>query len=290
MNESVYQVITSRIIGLLEKGVVPWQQPWQSTDHAPRNMVSGKPYRGINTFLLSALGYSSPFWLTFKQAQSLGGHVKQGEKGSPVIFWKWLDMENKDTGKTERIPFLRYSSVFNVAQCEGIEVPTTGEPVREHSPVDAAENIVAGMPKRPEIKQGSNRAFYSPARDMIGMPALEQFGTTEHYYSVLFHELTHSTGHETRLNRKSVSRTEGTQASFGSDAYSREELVAEMGSAFLCGHAGIVERTIDNSAAYLASWLNRLKSDPKLVVQAAAQAQKAADFILGKNDEITLAE
>jgi antirestriction protein ArdC len=141
------------------------------------------------------------------------------------------------------------------------------------------------MPKCPAIKTGLDRAFYSPAGDFVGMPAAEQFRTSEDFYSVLFHELTHSTGHQSRLNRKGVTGTEGEWSAFGSTPYAKEELVAEMGAAFLCGQVGIVERTLDNSAAYVASWLQRLKDDRKLVVHAAAQAQKAADFILGRTFE-----
>jgi len=290
MNNSVYQLITDRITALLEKGVVPWHQPWQCAAQTPRNFVSGKPYRGINILLLHSMGYASPFWLTFKQAESLSGYVKRGEKGSPVVFWKWLETEDKETGETERIPLLRYYSVFNIAQCGGIEIPATSQPTQEHTPVETAEQIIAGMPKRPEIKTGLAKAFYSPVADFVGMPTPEQFGKAEEYYSVLFHELTHATGHETRLNRKGVSRTEGTVAAFGSDPYAKEELVAEMGAAFLCGQAGIADRTVDTSAAYVFSWLQRLKNDTKLVVQAAAQAQKAADYILAKNQETALAE
>jgi antirestriction protein ArdC len=277
----VYSIITERIIALLEQGTVPWQKPWNGGEQAPQNLVTRKPYRGVNVFLLNAAHYASPFWLTFKQAQELGGHVRKGEKAFPVVFWKWLEVEN-DNGSKERVPFLRYYSVFNVAQCEGIEghVPSSSETKREHAPAEAAECIVQGMPKRPEIKLGQSQAFYSPGTDFVGMPDPDQFRSSEDYYSVLFHELTHSTGHESRLNRKGVAGSDGQWSAFGSGSYAKEELVAEMGAAFLCGQAGIVERTIDNSAAYLASWLARLKDDPKLVVQAAAQAQKAADFIL----------
>jgi len=245
--------------------------------------VSQKPYRGVNVFLLHAMSYASPFWLTFKQANGLGGTVKRGEKACPVVFWKWLDIEEQ--GKAGRVPMLRYYSVFNVAQCEGIpqdKIPSLDGSKRQHSPTTEAERIVAAMSKRPEVKAGLDRAFYSPAGDFVGMPAADQFRSGEDFYSVLFHELTHSTGHESRLNRKGVSGSDGEWSAFGSTPYAKEELVAEMGAAFLCGQAGIVERTLDNSAAYVSSWLQRLKDDRRLVVQAAAQAQKAADFILGR--------
>jgi antirestriction protein ArdC len=228
--------------------------------------------------------YENPNWLTFNQAKGLGGHVKQGEKACPVVFWKWLDVEDSEspTGK-KRVPFLRYYSVFNVAQCDGLpegRIPAINGSQREHTPIAEAERIVAAMPKRPTIENKWPRAFYSPGGDFVGMPAPELFRSTEEYYSVLFHELTHSTGHESRLKRKGVNGTEGEWSAFGSQSYSQEELVAEMGAAFLCGQAGIVERTLNNSASYIGSWLERLKDDRRLVVYAAAQAQKAADFIL----------
>jgi antirestriction protein ArdC len=278
-----YQVITDRVITLLEQGIVPWQKPWQGGDQLPQNAVSGRHYRGVNVFLLHAMNFESPFWLTFNQAKALGGSVRRGEKACPVVFWKWL--ESEENGEMKRIAFLRYYSVFNIAQCEGIprdKIPSLGSTRREHSPIETAERIVSAMPKRPEVKHGLDRAFYSPGGDFVAMPSPEQFRTGEDYYSVLFHELAHSTGHETRLNRKGVSGAEGEWSAFGSTPYAKEELVAEMGAAFLCGQAGIVERTLDNSAAYVGSWLQRLKDDRKLVVHAAAQAQKAADFILAR--------
>jgi antirestriction protein ArdC len=284
MKADAYQVITDRIVGLLENGVIPWQKPWSGGQSLPQNLTSRKPYRGVNVFLLHAMCYQSPFWLTYKQAQELGGNVRRGEKACPVVFWKWLDVDGTEGGERKRIPFLRYYSVFNVAQCEGItpHIPESENFRRDHNPIEAGERMVSAMPHRPEIKHGLDRAFYSPAGDFVGMPSPSQFRTGEDYYSVLFHELTHSTGHETRLNRKGVSASDGEWSAFGSTPYAKEELVAEMGAAFLCGHAGIVERTLDNSAAYIKSWLNRLKDDPRLVVQASAQAQKAADFILDK--------
>jgi antirestriction protein ArdC len=240
----------------------------------------------VNVFLLHAMMYESPCWLTFNQAKELGGHIKQGEKASPVVFWKWLEVADADkpTGK-KTVPFLRYYWVFNVAQCEGIpqdKIPALNGSKREHTAIAEAEQIVAGMSKRPEIQNKWPRAFYSPDGDFVGMPQPELFRSGEDYYSVLFHELTHATGHESRLNRKGVSGSDGLWSAFGSTPYASEELVAEMGAAFLCGQSGIVERTIDNSAAYVQAWLQRLKDDRRLVVHAAAQAQKAADFILGK--------
>ena len=288
---NVYSIITERICALLEKGTIPWHKPWTTPnagDAMPRNLASRKPYRGVNVFLLHAMSYASPFWLTFKQAQAMGGNVRKGERATPVVFWKWLDVENSERdeqgkGKSERVPMLRYYSVFNVAQCDGIEAPQpegSDTTKRTHSPIETAEQIVSAMPKLPAIAHGGNRACYSPALDRVDMPQAETFDSGENYYSVLFHELTHATGHESRLNRKGVAGSDGEWSAFGSTPYAREELVAEMGAAFLCGQAGIVERTIDNSAAYVAGWLERLKNDQKLVVIAAAQAQKAADFIL----------
>jgi antirestriction protein ArdC len=288
MKSDVYQVVTDRIIGLLEQGVVPWQKPWSGGDMLPRNLISKRDYRGVNVFLLQAMSYQSPFWLTFNQAKELGGYIRKGEHACPVVFWKWLEVAapEQPTGK-KSVPFLRYYSAFNVSQCDGIpqdKVPVLDSDKREHSPIEEAERIVANMPKKPEIQHGGGRACYSPRLDRVEMPQPETFRTGQDYYSVLFHELTHSTGHESRLNRKGVGGIDGEWSAFGSTPYAREELVAEMGAAFLSGQAGIVERTIENSAAYVRSWLQKLKDNNRLVVQAAAQAQKAADFILGKSE------
>lgn len=285
MKTDAYQVITDRIAGLLEQTVVPWQKPWHGGEMVPKNLISKKEYRGVNVFLLHAMMYESPFWLTFNQAKELGGHVKKGERACPVVFWKWIEVEalGEPTGR-KTVPFLRYYNVFNVSQCDDIpkdKTPSLSGKQREHSPIEEAQRIVAAMPKRPEIRHGGDRACYWPSLDRVDIPKPETFRTGQDYYSVLFHELTHSTGHESRLNRKGVTGTDGQWSAFGSAPYAREELVAEMGAAFLAGHAGVVERTIDNSAAYIHSWLQRLKEDNRLIVLAAAQAQKAADFILG---------
>ena len=289
MNNDAYQVITDRIVAQLERGVVPWQKPWRGGEQMPRNLISGRDYRGVNVFLLHAMSYESPYWLTYKQASELGGHVKKGERACPVVFWKRLQVADmtEPTGN-KAIPFLRYYSEFNVAQSEDIpadKIPVQSVTKREHCPIAAAESIVAAMPKLPEIKHGGGRACYSPSLDCVTMPVPERFQSGQDYYSVLFHELTHSTGHASRLNRKGISGEEGEWSAFGSTPYAKEELVAEMGAAFLSGQAGIVERTLDNSAAYVQAWLARLKEDRRLIVQAAAAAQKAADFILGKTWE-----
>jgi antirestriction protein ArdC len=276
MNAYVYQQITERIITLLAQGTVPWQKPWKARTGLPRNLVSQKPYRGINVFLLLAMSYESPFWLTFRQALQLGGTVRKGEKSCPVVFWKQTTIEDKASGEPQKIPLLRYYHVFNVAQCDGLKTGTgpVAEPVNG---ILKPDEIVAHMPQRPEIKHGMARAFYSPREDCVGLPVRERFERAEGYYATLFHELVHATGHDSRLNR--VTLTE--KAGFGSNPYCKEELIAEIGAAFLCGHAEIAERTIDNSAAYLNAWLEQLRSDKTLIVHAAAQAQKAVDFILG---------
>ena len=283
-----YERITSRIIEALERGVVPWHCPWDRYRGFPRNLTSGKNYRGVNLFLLAmsrdCCGYESPHWLTFKQAKERGGSVRKGEKGTGIVFWKWYDKKTGQTGDdgqpaTDRIPVLRYYTVFNVDQCDGIEPPETPD-VRHHEwePLDECERIVSDMPSRPEIRHGSGRACYVPCADCVEVPHRHRFEQPAAYYSTLFHELTHSTGHETRLNR----RPSDEPRYFGDADYSREELVAEMGAAFLCGHAGIENDTLDRSSAYLKGWIGVLKGDSRLIVTAAAQAQKASDFVLNR--------
>lgn len=289
MGKDVYEIVTERIMELLDKGIVPWRKPWRGgTAGMPKNLVSGKEYRGINTFLLhcSAMfcGYDSPYWLTYKQAADREGNVRKGEHGTVVVFWKLLEREKTDpiTGATttEKIPFLRYYTVFNAQQCEGIEYPNPlGEnPPLDFQPVAACESVVNGYRDKPSIAHdGGNRAFYRWSTDEIHLPEQTRFSSIPDYYATLFHEMAHSTGHESRLNR----RQDVKQAAFGSADYSKEELVAEMGAAFLCGHCSIDGATIENSAAYVDGWRRAIHQDKKLVVFAAAQAQKAADYILG---------
>ena len=281
MHAKAYDIITERIIAQLEAGTVPWCKPWHGQAGMPKNLISNKQYRGINVFLLHCLGYESPYFLTFKQAKARGGHVCKGERGCPVVFWKWLDVADRESKEPQRVPLLRYYTVFNVAQTEGIEAPPVDVPERKHTPIEAAECIANSMQSAPEIRHGHNGACYSPLEDVVRMPRPEVFDNGERYYSTLFHELTHSTGHRSRLDRKLDSEL----AAFGSPDYSREELVAEMGAAFLCGEADILDTSIDQSAAYIDGWLSKLRNDRKLVVTAAAQAQKAADYVLGRKFE-----
>ena len=286
----VYEMVTDRILEALENGTVPWRKPWRGGTAAgsPVNLKSKKAYRGINVFVLHLQGFSSRYWATFKQAKDLGGKVRKGSKGTPVVFWKWIDKKGKDDDGNEivldRYPILRYYTVFNLDQIDGIDDPdakAADDTPAKFNPIEAAEKIVDEMPNRPEITHNEPRAYYRPSTDTVNMPKPELFDVPAEYYSTIFHELTHSTGHESRLNRDGITKL----AAFGDDNYSQEELVAEMGAAFLCGHAGIENETIDNSAAYIDGWRKKLSTDKKLVVYAAAQAQKAADYILDNNND-----
>jgi antirestriction protein ArdC len=297
MSAFAYDLITSRIIALLEQGTVPWHRPWDASTDWPRNLITQKEYRGINVWILLSMAYKSPFWLTFRQASQLGGHVRKAEKACPVVFWKTTLVPDKVTQEQRAVPFLRYYYVFNVAQCDGLDEILTpkaeaGEKTEEAEVDDItepgadlsllrrntkAEAIAANMPQRPTIRHGMRKAFYSLMDDTISLPVEEDFESSAEYYAALFHELIHATGHETRLHRPSLSESHG----YGSDPYCKEELVAEIGAAFLCGQVGIIDRTIDNSAAYIQGWLKRLQADRTLIIKAAAQAEKAVNFILG---------
>jgi antirestriction protein ArdC len=282
----IYQAVTDRIIELLDQGTVPWRQPITNTDGngLPKNLLSNKHYRGINVFLLAvtawAEGYESPYWLTFKQARERGGHVRKGEKGSLVIFWKQYATRDKQTGDPVVVPVLRHYTVFNAAQCDELGLPdgsgnTPEAPMFE--PIRVADAIVECYERGPRIEHAGGRAYYRPSEDLVRIPDPARFVDAESYYSTLFHELAHSTGHSSRLDRGLGTKL----ATFGSPDYSKEELVAEMGAAFLAAAAGISPPTIEQSAAYIESWRKRLKADKKLVVQAAGAGQRAADWILG---------
>lgn len=284
---SVYDIVTEKVLAQLEAGVAPWHRPWKASGGVPLSMSSGKAYRGINPFLLvctsSAAGYTSPYWGTYKQIVSLGGLVRKGEKGTLVVFWKQLKFDDPNAPKGEKIvPMLRYYNVFNADQADTLPAkyhPAEDEAVEEFDPIETAENIVANWKGRPLIAAPTNgdRACYDRHRDRVEMPERKAFNSGDEYYSTLFHELTHSTGHKDRLARDTLLDSHF----FGDANYSREELVAEMGAAMLSSVAGIDQVTLPNSVAYLANWMKALKGDSKLVVQAAGQAQKAADMVLG---------
>jgi len=267
---TVYEIVTDKIIKKLEAGTIPWRKPWR--DAGAVNWKTQKPYRGINAILLDSGEY-----LTFKQVQEAGGKVKKGAKSHLVVFWKWLDKENKETGELEKIPFLRYYRVFALNQTEGLESKRKDAEIFENNPIEAAEKIIEAYPSRPVITFAPGKAYYSPRKDIISVPELNDYLSPEEYYSTLFHEAIHSTGHKTRLNRATLTEL----AAFGSETYSKEELVAEIGAAMLCGKARIENKTLENSAAYIQAWLRVLKQDSRMVVLAAGQAQKAADYILG---------
>lgn len=273
---AVYEQVTDKILALLAEGTVPWHKPWKGT--APMSMSTNKPYRGINVFLLDD-GYHG----TYKKISELGGQVRKGEESSLAVFWKFVEKKDAKTGKVEKIPFLRYFRVFHSAQADWPE----GMPERftakggadEADRISEAEQVVAGYIKGdngPSLAHGGGSARYSPATDAVSMPELTSFRDADHYYSTMFHELGHSTGHGSRLSRDGVTNFDA----FGSHQYAAEELVAEMTAAMVSGALGI-DSTVETSAAYLAHWAGALGSDPKLIVRAAGQAQKAADMIRG---------
>ena len=279
---NVYEIITSRIIERLEQGEIVWKKSWNSKTQAPRNLVSKKLYNGVNIFLLASMRYQNPNWLTYNQAKNLGGIVRKGEKSCPVIFWSFTEKEESD-GTKKNVGFLRYYSVFNVAQIDGllnvpeIETINTMDSAEEY---DLAQGIADDMPNRPEIRHGFSRACYSPSSDTVHMPNRNSFTGQSEYFSVLYHELAHSVDHETRLNRKSS----GEINHFGDPVYSKDELIAEFTSAFLCAEAGISQpKLLENQTAYIQGWLKALRNDSKLLISCAALAQKASDYILGRN-------
>ncbi|MBJ6750970.1 ArdC family protein [Geomonas anaerohicana] len=296
----IYQTVTDRIVALLEAGTCPWKRSWSAGSGMPRNLVSKKEYRGINPFILGAMPYSSPYWLTYRQAASLGGHVKRGEKSTMVVFWKMLDkkastdqIEEANT-KHGKIPMLKFYNVFSIEQCEGLTLPPDPEEtINEFTPIEKAEQIVQGYKRAPIIRYGGNRAFFRPADDLVQMPYQHTFEHNEDFYAVLYHELGHSTGAKHRLARKEVVELN----TFDSHERGVEELVAEFTASFLCAHAGISSETIDMSASYIDGWLSVLKGpkgDKKMLVVAAARAQAAADLILnmrpGENSETDVTE
>lgn len=271
-SNKIYETITNLVIEKLENGVIPWHQGWQNGGAV--NWKTQKAYRGINSMILPDGEYA-----TFKQIKEAGGKVKKGSKSFPIVFWKWTEYEDTETGETEKIPFMKQFNVFEInTQVEGLESKRE-ETVFEHTPMERCEKVWKDYKKNagPLFTWLRDGAWYKRDFDQVNVPPMKDFKVIEEFYSTLFHEIIHSTGHKDRLNREGIEAFSG----FGSKSYSKEELVAEMGAAMLCGHVGIENKTIDNSAAYIDSWLQRLKNDKKLIITAAGQAQRAADHVLG---------
>ena len=277
--KSVYAMVTDKIISQLENGIIPWEKPWTGVAGGAFNRKSKRPYSFINQCMLAHDGE----YASFKQWKELGGHVKKGEHGEFVVFWKILPVKetDPDTGKTitKHIPMLRYYNVFHISQVEGVE-PLKTEELHHTDPIKEAEELIDSYTKRENIRftrSKSDRAFYSPSGDYVSVPLLEQFPKVEEAYSTYFHELTHSTGHKSRLDRfpKDI-----TEAMFGSESYSKEELVAEMGAAMILNRLGIeTTKSSRNNAAYIQSWLQVLKGDVRFVTSAASKAEKAVRLI-----------
>jgi len=274
---NIYKEITDRIISQMEEGVIPWQKPWIASGKAISH-ATGKAYSLLNQMLLGCPGE----YLTFKQCEAAGGKVKKGEKASMVVFWKWIEQEDEETHEKKEVPFLRYYNVFHIDQCEGVAAKHTTEAVFPDGaePLEAAQEIIYDYLSREGVKLShseGDRAFYRPSTDEVVLPVRKQFISTAEYYSTVFHELTHSTGHPTRLNRLTK------PSFFGTEDYSKEELVAEIGAATLVNHVGIeTSASFRNNTAYLQNWLKVLKDDKRFIVSAAGKAEKAVNLILNQ--------
>lgn len=282
MSKSVYEMVTERIISQLENGIIPWEKPWTGIRSGAFNRISKKPYSLINQIMLSHDGE----YATFKQWQDLGGHVRKGEKSEIIVFWKIqpIEEEKEDgTKEVKQIPLLRYFNVFHISQVDGVE-PLSKDALNDIEPIEKAENVLHNYWIRENITVehiANDKAYYSPSRDLIHLPLFEQFKDATEYYSTAFHESIHSTMKESRCNR--AEERKGKLVAFGSGDYSKEELVAEIGSATIMNMLGIeTDKSFRNSAAYIQNWLSVLKNDVKFIVSASSKAEKAVDYILGE--------
>jgi antirestriction protein ArdC len=275
----VYQIVTDRLIKMLENGVVPWRCPW--TGGIPMNYISKRHYSGINILLLGMLNYKFPYFLSRKQVYSLNGQINPGERSNLVIFYrpfkkKVMNMHVVEETELVTRYVLRYYSVYNIEQTT-IKLPQSNH----FNKINICEQIIDGMPLKPTVVSKHQKAYYLPIKDVVNMPELNSFRNPESYYSTLFHELIHSTGHQTRLNRNTITASHA----FGDELYSEEELIAEIGSAFLSAQSGISNHTIDNSAAYIEGWLNILKRDSTFIFKCSRKAKDAVEFILNNSGE-----
>ena len=271
----IYSEITNRIIAEMENGIIPWQKPWVASGSCI-SYATGKPYSLLNQMLLGRAGE----YATFKQIQQAGARVRKGEKAHMVVFWKWLEQKDEETGETKEVPFLRYYNVFHIDQCEGLRAKHTKPLPNTAYSNENADRIIADYIAREGVHlnhEEGDRAFYRPSTDSITLPHMAQFAATAEYYSTAFHELTHSTGHAKRLNR--LEKT----AFFGSETYSKEELIAEIGAAALVNASGLeTSGSFRNSTAYIQNWLSVLRNDKRFIVSATGKAEKAVQLILGE--------
>jgi antirestriction protein ArdC len=271
MSKSIYEAVTASIIEQLEKGCAPWVKPWVTDNSADKNIISQKPYQGINRLILGmssmAKGYSSPVWASYKQWESLGANVRKGEKGTQIVFYSPVEKENAQ-GEKESYAILKAYWVFNASQVDGIEIQAPSVTDKPFNAIDQAETRI--VKTGAIISHGGDSAFYMPSQDRIQLPNKSAFLSESNYYATAFHELVHWSGHETRCDRQLKNR-------YGDPKYAFEELVAEMGAAFLCGDYGIQGEL--RHAAYIESWLKACRDDSKAIFKASALAQKAVDFI-----------
>jgi antirestriction protein ArdC len=285
----LYQEITDKIIASMEKGVSPWKCPWDQSRYGgfegiPYNLKTGYSYRGVNIPVLwmtqQEKGYGSSAWLSYKQAEAMGGNVKRGEKSTTVVFWNFSqisDPKEGDPNNVKRIPFLKWYNVFNLEQCEGIELKPVKKREQTWQDIQHIEELIQATKADLRTEYMGVRACYTPSFDFISMPKKERFKTAQDYYCTLFHEFTHWTGHHSRLNRDFKGR-------FGDESYAFEELIAEMGSAFLFADLGLEGEVQHDS--YVASWLRVLKNDKKAIFKAATEASKAHQFIMRHSGQL----
>lgn len=281
-SKTVYEALTDKIVSQLENGEIPWRKSWKTTHiGANMNMITKRKYKGINFFVTMFEDRITPVWLTFKQAKKLGGNIIKGEHGIPIVYFQFFERTDIE-GKSKLVPLIKRSTVFNLEQIEGIENPYLKEiedvanaPLPD--PIEACEALLTKITsKLPLIKEKlSNRAYFSPSEDMIVVPDKRQFDSMEDYYSTLFHEISHSTGMEKRLNRKGIANCQTK----GSNGYALEELVAELSSSFLCSYCGIISSTEQNTTAYIQSWLSHLRNDVTLVYNAMKEAFKVLEYL-----------
>lgn len=286
MAQNTYEIVAKTIVEQMEQGVAPWRKEWLANGYTPLSLSSRKRYNGTNYMLLSfsamARGYASPWWGTYKQITEMGGGVRKGEKGTPVVLYKSFNTEDAN-GKEKKAVVMRYFTVFNAEQAEWENGAPEYEKVtaRETTAViESADRILRsyfGRTGSPRLGFGGDRAYYSPSQDVVQLPEQATFYTDEAFYATAFHEMGHSTGHAKRLGREGVVENHY----FGSALYSEEELVAEFTAAFLSSETGVLPSTLENSTAYIQGWLKVLKNDPKILVRAIGRAQKATNYILG---------